>query len=116
MLFRSPRHPHRAGRAGRGLLHHPRGRAVALRAAHRQPRDRHRVARRLDHREVVHGPSPGVVPVHELPRALRDHGRVRRLVLARGRAAAGLDPGRERRGAVRRAEDAGRADPDRVGA
>ena len=28
-----PRHPHRAGRAGRRLLHHPRRRAAALRPA-----------------------------------------------------------------------------------
>ncbi len=36
--------------------------------------------------------------------------RLRRVVLARRRAAARLDRGRQRRGAVRRAEDAGRAD------
>ena len=30
-----PRHPHRTGRAGRRLLHHPRRRAAALRPAHR---------------------------------------------------------------------------------
>ncbi len=37
-----PRHADRTGRAGRGLLHHPRRRAAALRAAHRQARHRHR--------------------------------------------------------------------------
>ena len=37
------------------------------------------------------------------------------VVLARRRPAAGLDRRRQRRGAVRRAEDAGRADEDRVG-
>ena len=40
-----PRHPHRAGRAGRRLLHDPRRRAPALRADDRAPRDRHRFSR-----------------------------------------------------------------------
>ena len=53
--------------------------------------------------------------LHALPRDLRDHARLRRVVLARRRPAAGLDRRRERRAAVRRAEDAGRADEDRVG-
>ena len=48
--------------------------------------------------------------LHALPRDLRDHARLRRVVLARRRPAARLDRRRERRGAVRRAEDAGRAD------
>ncbi len=47
------RHARRAGRAGRRLLHHPRGRAPALRAAHGQPADRHRQPRRLHHGQVV---------------------------------------------------------------
>ncbi len=46
-------HADRAVRTGRRLLHHPRRRAPRLRAAHRQPRHRHRLARRLDHGEVV---------------------------------------------------------------
>ena len=62
-----PRHAHRAGRAGRGLLHRPRRRAAALHPAHRAPRDRHRVARRVDHREVVPRASPGELPLHALP-------------------------------------------------
>ena len=48
--------------------------------------------------------------LHALPRDLRDHAGLRRLVLARRRPAARLDRRRQRRGAVRRAEDAGRAD------
>ena len=73
-----PRHADRAGRAGRGLLHDPRRRAAALRAAHRPARHRHRLARRLDHGQVVPRPPPGELPLHALPRDLRDHGRLRR--------------------------------------
>ena len=72
-------------------------------------RHRHRLARRLDHGEVVPRASPGELHLHALPRDLRDHARLRRLVLARRRPAARLDRRRQRRGAVRRAEDAGRA-------
>ncbi len=53
-----PRHAHRAGRAGRGLLHDPRRRAARLRSADRAARHRDRVARRLDHGEVVPGAPP----------------------------------------------------------
>ena len=70
-----PRHAHRAGRAGRGLLHGPRRRAAALHPADRAPRDRDRLARRLDHGQVVPGPSQGELPLHALPRDLRDHAR-----------------------------------------
>ena len=98
-----PRHADRAGRAGRGLLHGPRRGTSAIRAAHRAAHDRNREPRGIDHREVVSGAPPGVVPVHALPRNLRDHGGVRRLVLARRRAQAGLDRGRQRRGPIRRA-------------
>ena len=87
-------------------------RYVPLTAA---PRHRHRLARRLDHGQVVPGASPGELPLHALPRDLRDHARLRRVVLARRRAAPRLDCRRQRRGAVRRAEDAGRADEDRLG-
>ena len=76
------RHADRAGRAGRRLLHHPRRRAAALRAADRQARDRHRLARRLDHGQVVPGAPPGELPLHALRRDLRDHEGLRRLVLA----------------------------------
>ena len=51
-------HAHRAGRAGRRLFHHPRRRAPGLRAADREARHRHRLARRLDHGALVpRGPS-----------------------------------------------------------
>ena len=105
-----PRHAHRAGRAGRRLLHRPRRRAAALHPDDGAAHDRHRLARRLDPREVVPGASPGELHLHALPRDLRDHARLRRVVLARRRPAARLDRRRERRGAVRRAADAGRAD------
>ena len=49
-----------------------------------------------------------------LRRDLRDHARLRRELLARRRPASRLDRRRQRRGAIRRAEDAGRADQDRV--
>ena len=110
-----PRHAHRAVRAGRRLLHRPRRRAAALHPDDRAARDRHRLARRLDHGEVVPRASPGELHLHALPRDLRDHARLRRLVLARRRPAAGIDRRRERRGAVRRAEDAGRAEPGSPG-
>ena len=83
-----PRHPDRAGGAGRGLLHGARRRAAALHPAHRQPGHRHRLPRRLHHGQVVPLPSPGKLPLHPLPRDLRDHGGVRRLVLAGRRAPA----------------------------
>ena len=111
-----PRHAHRAGRAGRRLLHDPRRRAPALHSADRQARHRHRVARRLDHGQVVPRAPPGELPLHALPGDLRDHGGVRRRLLAGRRTAPGLHRGRQRRGAVRRARHARRAHDDRVGA
>ena len=65
------RHADRAVRAGRRLLHHPCRRAAALHPPHRQPRHRHRVARRLDHGEVVPGASQGELPLHAFRRDLR---------------------------------------------
>ena len=94
-----PRHADRAGRAGRRLLHDPRRRAAALRPADREAHDRHRLARRLDHGEVVPRASPGELPLHALRGDLRDHEGVRRRVLARRRPAPRLDPRRQRRGA-----------------
>ena len=82
-----PRHAHRAGRAGRRLLHRPRRRAAALHPDDRAAHDRHRVARRLDHGEVVPRAPPGELHLHALPRDLRDHARLRRVVLARRRPA-----------------------------
>ena len=61
-----PGHPDRAGRTGRGLLHHPRRRAVALCAADRQPHHGHRVPGRLDHGRLVPGPPPRELPLHSL--------------------------------------------------
>ena len=113
-LGRLPRHAHRAGRAGRRLLHRPRRRAAALRPADRPARHRHRQPRRLDHGRLVPGPPRGELPLHPLRGALRDHGRLRRGLLPRRRAAARLDRRRQRRGPVRRAAHAGRADRDRL--
>ena len=76
-------HADRAGGAGGRLLHRARGRAAALRAADRQARHRNRLARGLDPRQVVSGPPPGELRLHPLPRDLRDHAELRRLVLAR---------------------------------
>ena len=94
-----PRHADRAGRAGRRLLHDPRRRAAALHPADREAHDRHRVARRLDHGQVVPRASQGELPLHALRGDLRDHEGVRRRVLARRRPAPGLDRRRQRRGA-----------------
>src|SRR5688572_31284916 len=49
----------------------------------RAPRDRHRLERRIDPREVVSRAPSGKFPLHALPRDLRDHARLRRLVLPR---------------------------------
>ena len=111
-----PRDSDRTGRAGRGLLHDPCGRAPALRAADGEARHGHRLARRLDHGEVVPRASPGVVPLHALRGDLRAPRPLRRVLLAGRRIAAGLDGGRERRGAVRGARDARRAHEDGLGA
>ncbi len=111
-----PRHPDRAGGAGGRLLHGPRRGAAPLCAAHGEAAHRDRVARRQHRRQVVPGPPPGVVPLHALPRDLRDHGGLRRVVLAGRRAQARQHRRRQRRGAVRRAQDPGRTDPDRLGA
>ena len=107
-------HADRAVRAGRRLFHHPRRRAARLRPPHRQPRHRHRLARRLDHGEVVPGAAQGELPLRALRRDLRHHAQVRRVVLARRRPAPRLDRRRQRPRAVRRAGDAGRAHPDRL--
>ena len=69
-------HADRAVRTGRRLFHHPRRRAPALHPPHRQPRHRHRLARRLDHGEVVPGASQGELPLHALRRDLRPHAQV----------------------------------------
>ena len=107
-------HADRAVRTGRRLLHHPRRRAPALHPPHRQPRHRHRLARRLDHGQVVPRPSQGELPLHALRRNLRPDAQVRRVVLARRRPAAGLDRRRQRPRPVRRTGDARRTDADRL--
>ena len=86
-----PRHPHRTSRARRGLLHHSRRRVAALRAAHGEPHDRHRLARRQHHGQMVSRASPGEFPLHPLGRHLRHHGRLRRRVQHRRRPASRLD-------------------------
>ena len=107
-------HADRAVRTGRRLLHHPRRRAPALHPPHRQPRHRHRLARRLDHGQVVPRASQGELPLHPLRRNLRPDAQVRRVVLARRRPASGLDRRRQRPRAVRRTRDARRTDADRL--
>ncbi len=72
-----PRHARRAGRAGRRLLHHPRRRAAPLHPAHGEAHDRHRLARRLDHGEVVSRAPQGELPLHALRGDLRNHEGVR---------------------------------------
>jgi phosphomethylpyrimidine synthase len=95
-----PRHADRAGRAGRRLLHHPRRRAAALHPADGEAHDRHRLARRLDHGQVVPRASQGELPLHALRGHLRDHEGLRRGLLARRRPAPRLDQRRQRRSAV----------------
>jgi hypothetical protein len=107
-----PRHPDRAGRAGRRLLHHPRRGAAALCAAHRQAGHRHRLPRRLDHGQVVPGPSSGELPLHPLRGDLRDHAAYDVAFSPRRRPAPRLGGRCQRRGAVRRAQDPRRADED----
>ena len=104
-------HADRAMRAGRRLFHHPCRRAARLHPPHRQPRHRHRVARRLDHGEVVPLAPQGELPLRALRRDLRHHAPIRRVVLARRRPAAGLDRRRQRPRPVRRARDAWASSP-----
>ncbi len=69
-------HADRTVRTGRRLFHHPCRRAPALHPPHRQPRHRHRVARRLDHGEVVPRASQGELPLHALRGNLRPDAQV----------------------------------------
>ena len=55
--------------------------------ADRQPPHRHRLARRLDHGQVVHRAPQGELPLHALRGHLRDHEGLRRELLARRRPA-----------------------------
>ena len=76
-----PRHAHRAGRAGRRLLHHPRRGAAPLRAHDRPAHHRHRQPGRVDHGRLVPGPPHRELPLHPVRGDLRDHGRLRRGLL-----------------------------------
>ena len=96
------RHPHRTGGAGGRLLHRPRRGTIKIHPDDGPARHRHRLARRLDHGQVVPRPSSGKFSLHPLGRNLRDHGRLRRQLFHRRRSAAGFNRGRERRSAVRR--------------
>ncbi len=96
------RHARRAGRARRRLLHHPRRGAAPVRAADRDPYHRDREPWRVDHGRVVPRPPHGELPLHALRGDLRDHGGLRRRVLAGRRPPPGFDRGRQRRGTVRR--------------
>ena len=81
-----------------------------------QPHHRHRQPRRLADGRVDDRPPPAEPVVHALRRAVRDHAGLRRDLQPRRRPAARLPRRRQRRGPVRRAEDARRADAEGVGA
>ena len=89
---------------------------LRLRAAHRQPQDRHRLARRLDHGQVVPGASQGELPLRALRRDLRPHARPTtcRFSLGDGLRPGSIADANDAR-PVRRAGDAGRAHQDRLG-
>ena len=72
--------------------------------------------RRLDHGQMVPEPPQGELPLHALRGDLRDHEGVRHRLQPRRRPAPRQHRRRQRRGPVRRARDAGRADPDRLAA
>jgi phosphomethylpyrimidine synthase len=61
-----PRHADRAGRAGRGLFHHPRRRAPAYVPLTADRVTGHRLARRLDHGQVVPGAPQGELPLRRI--------------------------------------------------
>ncbi len=105
-----------AGRAGRGLHDHPRRRSGAVRSAHHQAHHRHREPRRRDSGRMDGEESQAEFPVRALRRDLQDFPEARRQLFAGRWTAAGLRGRRERRGAVRRIEDAGRADQESLGA
>ena len=94
-----PGHRHRAGRAGRRLHDGARRRAAAVRAAGREPDDRHRLPRRLDHGGLVPGAPRGELPLHELRGAVRDP---RARTTSRSRSATGCGPARSRTPTTRR--------------
>jgi hypothetical protein len=59
-----PRYADRAGRAGRRLFHDPCGRAPALYPSDARPRNGYRLARRVDHGEMVHDAPQGILPLY----------------------------------------------------
>ncbi len=86
-----------------------------LHPSHRAARHRHRVARRLDHGQMVPGASQRELPLRAVRRDLRDHAALRRVVLARRWTSSRVDCRRQRPRAIRRARDARRADARRLG-
>ena len=84
-------HADRAVRAGRRLFHHPCRRAARLHPSDGQPRHRHRLARRLDHGQVVPGASQGEFFLRALRRDLRSDAQIRR---AASRSATACAPAR----------------------
>ena len=86
-----------------------------LHPSHRAARHRHRVARRLDHGQMVPRAPQRELPLRAVRRDLRDHAPLRRVVLARRRTSPGLDCRRQRPRAIRRARDARRAHARRLG-
>ena len=82
-------HPHRAGRTGRGLFHHPCRRAPALHPTDSETADGHRVPGRGHPGRMVLGPPPGELSIYPLRRHLRDHAGLRHLLLPGRRAQAG---------------------------
>ena len=105
----------RAGRAGRGLHDHPRRRAGAVHPADHQAHHRHRQPRRLDPGRVDGEEPQAEHAVRVLRGHLQDLPEARRQLLAGRRPAARQRGRRQRRGAVRRVEDAGRADQEGLG-
>ena len=61
---------------------------LPLHPVDREARDRHCLARRFDHRQMVSCASRRQLHLHAFPRNLRDHARLRRVVLASAMACA----------------------------
>ena len=110
-----PRHPHRAGRARRGLFHGSRWRAAALHSPYRQSHDWHCFAWWKYHGEVVPCASQRKFPLHPLGRYLRHHGSLRCFIFHRRWFAPGFDCRCERSSTVRRTRSTGRVDKARLG-
>ena len=104
-----------AGRAGRGLHDHPRRRARRIPAHDHQPHHRHREPRRRDPGAVDGPPPQAEFPLRALRRHHQDSRQARRELLAGRRPAARLHRRCQRRGAVCRTQDAGRADHESLG-